>query len=292
MPSDTLNLKQNMKLLLIVFLTLSAFAGNSILARLALDNEFIDPYNFTFMRMLSGALVLLLVHLTIKGRARPKKPNWNSSISLFTYALTFSMAYLILETGFGALILFTSVKATLILVNLFKGERINRLEWFGLILAFMGFVYLINPSFQSDSFTGIFLMAVSGMAWGMYTYFGRTSINPIGDTYTNFFFTLPFSVILILVVYLSKFTMFMTIEGFLLSILSGGLTSALGYIIWYKLLPHLSGVQSAGLQLLVPIFASIGGLIFVNETISNRLIISSFLILGGIMTMSYFKNKL
>ncbi|WP_422138144.1 DMT family transporter [Endozoicomonas sp. ALC020] len=201
---------------------------------------------------------------------------------LFLYAIAFSFAYLSLNTGTGALILFASVQITIIVAELVTGKKLLPVEWLGAFIAFLGFVYLVIPGLSTPSLTGFILMTVSGVAWGFYTLAGRGSQNPLGDTTYNFVRTLPFVLILGLV---SIQDSRLSTEGVILAVVSGGVTSGIGYMIWYIALAGLSGTQSAVVQLLVPVIAAIGGVLFTNETLSMRLVLSSLMILGGILTL-------
>lgn len=201
---------------------------------------------------------------------------------LFLYAIAFSFAYLSLDTGTGALILFASVQITIIAAELVTGKKLLLVECLGVFIAFLGFVYLVIPGLSTPSLTGFILMTISGVAWGVYTLAGRGSQNPLGDTTYNFVRTLPFVLILGLV---SIQESRLSTEGVLLAVVSGGITSGIGYMVWYIALPGLSGTQSAVVQLLVPVIAATGGVLFANETLSMRLVLSSLMILGGILTL-------
>jgi len=291
--------KYLLKTSLLTCLALIAFAANSVLCRLALGNGAIDASSFTGIRLLSGSVVLFII-LSIKGSIKESnkgvtsKGSWTASFMLFLYAITFSYAYLSVDTGTGALILFGSVQITMILLSLISGTRLHIFEWSGVIIAFAGFFYLILPNITTPSINGFMLMTVSGVAWGIYTLRGRSSKNPLMDTTYNFLRTTPF------VVLLAVFTMQninYSPQGIALALLSGGITSGVGYTIWYIALRGLSSTQAAVIQLSVPVIAAIGGVIFVSETITSRLIISAIVVLGGILMVvlgKYFftSNKL
>lgn len=199
---------------------------------------------------------------------------------LFLYAVTFSFAYVTLDTGTGALILFGSVQITMILLSLISGDRLHMSEWVGLTIAFMGFVYLILPEVTTPSAMGFLLMTMAGIAWGIYTLKGRGSESPLMDTAYNFLRTTPLVIILAII---SIKNLHYTTEGILLAVLSGGIASGIGYTIWYIALAGLSATQAAVVQLLVPVIAAIGGVIFVNELVTLQLAMSSMMILGGIL---------
>lgn len=262
-------------------LALIAFAANSVLCRLALGDGAIDAASFTVIRLLSGTVVLLLILGINRNKTHSRtKGSWFASLMLFTYAITFSFAYITLDTGTGALILFGSVQITMILLSLFSGKRLHLSEWLGVSIAFMGFVYLIYPELTTPSLTGFMLMAVAGIAWGIYTLKGRGSDNALMDTAFNFLRTLPFIAILIIITV--KDAHFSTV-GILLAVLSGGIASGIGYTIWYVALGGLSAIQAAVVQLSVPVIAALGGVVFVSEVITFRLTVSATIILGGIL---------
>jgi len=248
---------------------------------MALGEGAIDPSSFTGIRLLTGAAVLFgIVRLRSAGADSATKGSWAATLALFLYAITFSFAYISLDTGTGALILFGSVQITMIVLSLVSGTRLHISEWTGVAVAFTGFVYLILPGVTAPSVAGCALMTVAGMAWGIYTLKGRGSENPLTDTAYNFFRTLPFVIMLVLI---SMKAADLSSEGILLAMLSGGIASGIGYTIWYIALGGLSATQAAVLQLLVPVIAALGGILFVSETPTLRLGISAALILGGIL---------
>ena len=268
--------------------SLIAFAGNSILCRLALGENQLDAASFTIIRLLSGIIMLLLISQSFgSGRSQLKKANWLSSAALFLYAVAFSYAYLSLDTGTGALILFGAVQITMILASLISGNRLYFAEWIGCAIAFSGFVYLVLPSVTTPSFQGFVLMTLSGIAWGVYTIRGRSSQQPINDSATNFLYTLPFILTLLIIEYQNSE---LSQQGILLAVLSGALASGVGYTAWYMAVRNLATVQASIVQLLVPILAATGGVLFAGEIISLRLVISSLMILGGIVLVLFGKN--
>ena len=201
---------------------------------------------------------------------------------LFLYAITFSFAYIRLETGTGALILFGWTQITIILVTLVSGNRLRFVEWIGVIVSFGGFVYLVLPDVATPSLPGFILMTLAGIAWGLYTLNGRGSTHPLSDTGYNFIRTVPL-VIVVGILFFQSLQFSQT--GILLACLSGGIASGVGYTIWYTALRGLTPTQAGVVQLLVPVIAALGGVIFISELITARLVIASILILGGILTV-------
>ena len=273
-------------------LALIAFAANSVLCRLALGEEMIDASSFTIIRLLSGVIVLFILINVFKTQQKTSiQGSWSASLMLFLYAITFSFAYITLDTGTGALILFGSVQITMILLSLISGSRLHASEWLGLVIAFTGFVYLILPGVSAPSLSGFILMTVSGIAWGIYTLMGRASKNPMMNTANNFFRTIPLvSILALLTISQAQ----VSITGIILAVLSGALASGVGYTIWYIALGGLSSTQAAVLQLLVPLIAATGGVIFVSEEITLRLLISAGIILTGILLVisgKYYSMK-
>ncbi len=290
----------NLKTATLSGLALIAFAGNSVLCRLALSSGEIDPASFTAIRLISGAIALLLL-LGIKGADRskafdfsdrPQSKAWASSLMLFAYAALFSFAYLSLETGVGALILFGSVQITMVLINLLRGNRLSKFEWLGFLIACSGLVYLVFPELSQPSLTGFVMMSAAGIAWGAYTVLGQGSQSPLADTANNFTLSLPFVALLLIPFLIYPLTdgLHASPETWALAVASGALTSGLGYAIWYAALPKLTTSQAGVMQLLVPIIASLGGIVFSNEILTSRLIIATLLTLGGILLVLISKQ--
>ena len=281
------------KTITLTCLALIALSANSVLCRLALENNAIDASSFTVLRLLSGAIVLLIIISTTRNTAvTSSRGSWSASFMLFLYAITFSYAYISLDTGTGALILFGSVHITMILLSHISGTRLHITEWFGVIIAFAGFIYLILPGITTPSLIGFLLMTVAGIAWGIYTLKGQGSKSPLMDTAYNFFRTIPFVVLLAILTFKN---ISYSSEGILLALLSGGITSGIGYTIWYIVLGGLSSTQAAVLQLTIPVIAALGGVIFVSEAITFRLTISATMVLGGILIVvlgKYYSTQL
>ena len=271
------------KTILCTGLALLAFAGNSVLCRLALAEMAIDAASFTAIRLISGVVVLTMISQLAKRKSKGDPAsggNWTAAFMLFVYALAFSFAYLSLSTGIGALILFGSVQITMVLDSLRRGKKLHYSEWMGILMAFSGFVYLVLPSLTTPSAQGFLLMMIAGIAWAIYTLLGRSASNALGNTTGNFLYTLPFVAILMVITFQGAN---LTPKGVVLAILSGGIASGVGYTLWYMALGGLSSVQAAVVQLLAPVIAAIGGVMFANEFISVRLLLASLLVLGGIL---------
>ena len=259
---------------------LVAFAANSIICRMALGNATIDPASFSTIRLISGAVVLWLIVNASSGHRTSRHPgSWWSAAMLFLYAVAFSFAYVSLNAGMGALILFGAVQATMITSGLIKGERPPLLAWCGLVIALAGLVYLVFPGLEAPSFSGAALMAVAGFAWGVYSLRGLGVTNPVAVTGDNFLRSAPMTAVVSLVMLQ---VMQLSVEGVLLAALSGGLTSGIGYVVWYAALRHHSATRAAMLQLLVPIIAAAGGVLLLSEPMTLRLILSGILIIGGV----------
>ncbi len=277
-----------MKIFLYTTIALLAFAGNSVLCRFALGENTIDAASFTAIRLFSGIVFLaIILKVTTAGETVSSKGSWTASLMLFIYAITFSFAYISLETGTGALILFGSVQITMILTGLYLGNRLHIVEWLGVLIAFTGFVYLLMPGLGAPSLQGFVLMSVAGIAWGYYTLAGKGSKNPLRDTAYNFYRTLPLVFILIALTFQHAA---LSQKGVVLAVLSGGIASGVGYTIWYMALRGLTGTQAAVVQLLVPVIAAMGGVLFTNEIFSLRMALSALLILGGILVVVLGKH--
>ncbi len=259
---------------------LTAFAGNSILSRLALQGPAIDAASFTTVRLLSGALALLVFSsLSSKSTTPAGQGSWSAAWLLFLYAVAFSFAYLSLSAGTGALILFAAVQLTMLSAALLAGERPGQLEWLGLVAALAGLVYLVSPGLSAPPPAGSVLMGLAGISWGLYSLLGRRVEDPVGVTTGNFVRSVPFALLVSAVAFRS---LQLSGSGLLLAVVSGALTSGLGYVIWYSALPGLSATRAATVQLSVPVLAAVGGVLFLFEPVTFGLLFSAVLILGGI----------
>ena len=257
-----------------------AFAGNSILCRLALKNAEIDPSSFTSIRLASGAITLLLIFAVTRQRQtlRGHGGFWPAAF-LFVYALCFSFAYVSLDAGAGALILFGSVQATMIVAGLMSGSRPHFVEWLSWAIAIAGLVWLLLPGASASALSGAMLMYAAGVAWGLYSIRGKLESDPLAATSVNFALSLPLIVLLVLVTYASAD---LSRQGVVLAIVSGALTSGVGDVIWYAALDYLSPIRAALVQLSVPAIAAGGGILLLAEPLTARMLLSSVLVLGGI----------
>ena len=308
-----------MKVFLCTIFALMAFAFNSILCRLALRGEEADAAGFTAVRLVSGAVALVVIsyfcrspHVSkgvtsnlrvstlltrrpmhseegvtsnVDGNALAHAQasalggSWPSAFFLFAYAICFSFAYLGLTAGTGALILFSSVQMTMIAVAIFRGERPSALEWSGLAVALAGLIYLVLPGLASPPLNSSLLMAAAGASWGFYTLRGKSGNDPLGDTTGNFIRSVPM-IAIAAVPFLSKLEM--SGRGLMLAVLSGAVTSGVGYTVWYAALKFHTSTRAAVLQLAVPVIAAAAGVLLLDETATVRLAIAAALILGGI----------
>jgi drug/metabolite transporter (DMT)-like permease len=268
---------------LVFVLTLSAlvaFAGNSVLCRLALGARAIDAYSFTVVRLGSGALALLLLNIWREPFRISVRGSWRGAFFLVLYALPFSLAYVQLDAGIGALLLFAVVQLTMIGSGLRSGERPLPLEWLGFVGALGGLVYLVFPGLTAPDPIGAALMTVAGVGWGGYSIIGKTAGDPGSVTARNFqraaLLVLPAAV-------LAWPWLSLSIRGVLLAMASGVLASGLGYTAWYAALKSLPVTRAGLVQLSVPVIAAAGGVIFLGEALTIRLISASAVILGSVV---------
>ncbi|MBU5615607.1 DMT family transporter [Psychrobacter sp. TAE2020] len=294
-----------MKATLYTIIALIAFAANSLFCRMALAEGYIDAWSFTIIRLLGGAVCLMLI-MTIHARRLTRqsmvnknldnrailkdKGSWLSSISLVIYALCFSLAYVELDTGTGALILFAAVQLTMIGWGIFKKEQLSAFQWAAFVVAVVGFIYLMLPSAAVPSLSGAAIMAISGVAWGVYSIRGQACISPLRATGFNFIRSLVAVPILFLVAvsYLDN----ISAEGILLAAVSGAITSGIGYSIWYMAMPLLKSTQAAVVQFCVPVMAAIAGVLFLSEQLTLRFVIASAIILGAVLVFILNKSHL
>jgi len=270
-----------MRIVMVTSLTLIAFAANSILCRLALGENLIDPVSFTTLRLVSGALALAIVSPVASESKGPKNVDgaWASGFALFAYAIAFSLAYVSLSAGTGALILFGTVQVIMIGVALKSGESLGFAQWFGLAAAIGGLTYLTLPGLSAPDPIGALLMCLAGISWGVYSIRGKGVSAPVSMTAGNFLRSAPMALIASAV---APSSARLAPVGVLLALISGVITSGLGYVLWYKALRGLTTTQASVAQPLVPVLAAFGGVAFLSERMSMRLAIASVLILGGI----------
>jgi drug/metabolite transporter (DMT)-like permease len=264
---------------LLTLLALSAFAANSVLCRLALKSEVIDAVTFTQIRLLAGAMFLAPFFYVRRAALLPLRASgWYAAAALFIYAVAFSLSYVSLDTGVGALILFGTVQFTMIGAGLVKGDHPGRVQIIGAVLAFAGLVYLLAPGLTAPPLLGAGVMGLAGVAWGAYSLFGKNEVDPVGATARNFAFAALAAIFLTLVPHEGHTELL----GIVLAIASGAIASGAGYVIWYKALKGLPTMSASVVQLAVPMIAAFGGAVFIGEAVTIRLVGASALILGGI----------
>ena len=257
-----------------------AFAGNSLLCRAALGPQAIDAASFTTLRLLSGAVILLLLASALpRSRAAAPPRDWIAAGVLFGYAIAFSFAYTLLTAGIGALILFGTTQATMLVAGLRAGERFGPVAWSGLAIAVAGVAWLVAPGVSAPDPLGAALMAAAGIGWGVYSLRGRRLGDPVRMNADSFLRSLPLAAVGSAVMIGIRHV---TPAGAALAIASGAVTSGVGYIVWYAALQGLSATRAAVIQLSVPAIAALGGVVFLLEPVSWRLVLSSLAILGGI----------
>jgi len=268
-----------MKLILLTAVAMLAFAANSVLARLAFATAGAEAMSYTGIRLAAGALTLALL-LAARSRAfRKIAGTWRGAAALLGYALFFSIAYLLLGAGTGALILFASVQIGILGWAVLKGDRPGPLQWLGLALACAALVYLVSPGLVAPHPLGASLMVVSGLCWAAYTLIGRGSQSPLADTAGNFIRCAPVAVALIVA---GALIHGITPLAAIYAVLSGAIASGLGYAIWYAVLPGLTRTRSGFVQLSVPAIAAAGGVLLLAEPLSLRLGIATAGIIGGV----------
>jgi drug/metabolite transporter (DMT)-like permease len=267
----------NGRVFAVTLLAMLAFAGNSVLCRLALSRTLTDPTSFTAIRLLSGAFFLWLV-VKLRGATRLGGGHWLSALALLVYALGFSLAYVGLSAATGALLLFGAVQATMLGVGLVRGERLNLKQIAGVLLALGGLIALLLPGLAAPPLRSAALMISAGVAWGVYSLRGRGAGDSTQVTAGNFLLAAPAALLLCLVVPHAALDQ----RGVACAVVSGALASGLGYTLWYSVLPSLKSTVAAVVQLSVPVIATLSGSILLDESITRRVMLASGAILGGI----------
>lgn len=277
----------NFKTVTLTLLAMIAFAGNSLLCRLALKETAIDAASFTTVRMLAASLALGLL-IGFRPSVYRSSGNWPSALALFAYAAGFSFAYIHLSAGTGALLLFGAVQATMIGVGIYKGERLVGWRLMGFVLALGGLVVLLLPGLSAPPLLSALSMLGAGIAWGIYSLRGKGVGSPVAATAGNFLRTLPLTACLSLLMFRQ---MSVDNAGLVYAALSGALTSGIGYAIWYQVLPSFRSTTAATVQLSVPVLAAVGGILLLGEPLGWRLLVASFAILVGILLVIHQKPR-
>ncbi len=281
-----------LKVALLATVALVAFAANSVLARLALGSGEMTATGYTGVRMMSGALTLAAI-LYLRGHWRSGarigiSGSWRGAAALFGYALAFSIGYLMLGAGTGALILFASVQIGMLTWAISRGDRPGPLEWLGFGVAFAALAFLVVPGLMAPPLLGTALMAIAGLSWAAYSLLGQSSRAPLADTAGNFIRCLPVALVLLAS---SNIPQTSSATGLSYAIASGAIASGVGYAIWYTVLPSMTRTSAAFLQLTVPAIAAAGGVLFIGEPLTGRLLVSSAGILGGVALALLAGNK-
>ena len=266
------------RLVALTSLAMLAFAGNSLLCRLALKHTAIDAASFTTLRLLSGA-ALLGLYARMRRVPEPGRGSWGSAFALFAYAGAFSFAYVSLNVATGALLLFGAVQSTMIGRGLLAGERLRGPRLVGIVLALCGLTYLLLPGLSAPPLRGALLMLSAGIAWGVYSLRGRGARDPTRVTAGNFLRAVPFALALSLAM---RDRAALDVTGVTYAVLSGALASGVGYVLWYAALPALKATTAATVQLSVPVITALAGIVFLGEPLTGRLAVASVAILGGI----------
>lgn len=272
-----------LKIIALTAIAMLAFAANSLLARVALLMPSADAIGFTGVRLATGAIALAAILAIQVSRSDVKNfainGSWSNASALFGYAITFSFAYVLLGAAMGALILFGSVQLSMLFWAIYKGERLIALEWFGLGIALMAFLYLVSPGLTAPHPAGTALMVVSGISWAIYTLLGRGSRAPLADTAGNFIRCLPIAAVLVVAALAQGALDWRTT---ILATASGALASGGGYALWYTVLPAISRTRAAIVQLTVPPIAALGAVIILGEPFTLRLLLATLGVLGGV----------
>jgi drug/metabolite transporter (DMT)-like permease len=266
---------------LITSLALVGFAANSLLCRGALRTGAIDPASFTSIRLAAGAMTLAVI-VRSRGRAPASSGSIRSALALFAYAIAFSFAYVRLDSGTGALLLFGAVQMTMVGWGIARGERPRPREWLGLGFALGGLVLLTFPSLTSPPPLAAASMIAAGAAWGVYSLRGRGTLDPLAATASNFARAVPLALTVSVLAFCASVPAHASVRGALYAVVSGAIASGIGYSLWYTALADLSATRAGIVQLAVPVVAAAGGVLILGEHVTSRLALASGAILGGI----------
>lgn len=268
-----------LNLFLLTTLALVAFAANSVLGRMGLIETEIGAGSFAMIRLVSGALVLAAICLL---QSKKISGSLDGGLSLLIYASFFSYAYIALPAGMGAVILFAMVQITMLGWGLMRGETLSALQWIGFLIAVSALLWLVSPSLQAPPLWAAGLMAIAGIGWGAYSLIGRSAEDATSATTGNFVIASALAAPLLAAMLFLEPESYPPLDGIGLAVLSGAVTSGLGYVIWYRALPGLTATRAGIAQLSVPAIAAIGGVAFLAEPITWRFALATTAILGGV----------
>jgi drug/metabolite transporter (DMT)-like permease len=278
-PIPTMSDTPVWRTLALTLLALVAFAGNSLLCRQALQHSAIDAASFSSLRLAAGAAMLAGIVRWRGVAASPARRDGWAALMLFAYMACFSFAYDWLDAATGALILFGAVQVTMFAAGLRGRERLSASAWAGVAAAVLGLVYLVSPGLSAPAPQGAALMAAAGLAWGVYSLRGRKAGDPLTATASNFALALPMALAVSALMWSQARA---DGPGVVLALASGALTSGLGYVVWYAVVPRLGALRAATAQLAVPPLAALGGVLWLAEPVTPRLLLASVAILGGV----------
>ena len=269
-----------MQLFLLTALTMAAFAANSVLNRWAVGPGHIGAVEFAMVRLAAGAAMLAALVLWQRGGfAWPGIAGRVAGVlGLSAYLVGFSLAYQGLDAGTGALVLFGTVQVTMFAGALWSRERVPVRRWAGAALALGGLAMIAAPGQGGVTLLPLGLMAAAGLGWGLYSLAGRKATDPLAATAWNFLLSLPIVLPLGLVTGLTA----PDGTGTALAMVSGAITSGLGYALWYRVLSRLGAARAAVAQLAVPVIAALGGAAILAELPAPRFWLAAALVLGGV----------
>ncbi|WP_439138540.1 DMT family transporter [Roseicyclus sp.] len=273
-----------MKLIGLSVLVMVAFAANSVLNRAAVGTGQIGALDFALLRAVAGAVVLVVL-IRLRGGSVPllEPRRVLGGVMLSTYLIGFSLAYLAMDAGLGALILFGGVQVTMFAGALVSGEWPPLRRWAGAGLALAGLVWLVWPGAGATApLWAVAAMAAAALGWGIYSLIGRGSADPLGDTGAAFVWATVLGFAAVLVQTGGSMVNDATWQGMALAVISGAVTSGLGYALWYRVLPRIGASVAGLMQLSVPVIAGLGGALLLAETPTRAMILAGAVVLGGI----------
>lgn len=281
----------DIKLFSLIVLSLFFLGLNSIFCKVAIANGYMDAYSFTFFRLFFASLTLVSIYFfKYKKIQFSKKENWITSFMLFLYAISFSYAYLGIDAGFGTLLLFGVVQLVMAFSSFFYKENLSIQKILGILIALFGLIYLLYPSETFEvSFFHSFLMIIAGLAWAVYTVLGKKSTNALESTMDNFLKATIFIVLFYFIFNVNSLTY--SWQGLFFAFVSGSITSAIGYVIWYEVLPNMQIITAGIIQLFVPIISIVISVIFLDELLTINLLVSTLLICIGVL-LTIFSKKI
>lgn len=260
----------------LVLIVMVCFALNSVVTRYIVSRGLLDAAGVTIARFAAGAAMLAFI-LAVQGRARDAWPRRNDGwliLFLGGYALAIAYGYRHITAAAGTFVFYALVIATMTA----GGARPTWRAAVGALVALAGVAVLALGRVEGTTPLGVFLLALTGSAWGAYSLLLRKRGVPIATNARAFVGSALLLPVLALV---EHEALIFTAKGFWLGAGMGAITTSLAYALWARVLPSLTPIEAGTFQLLVPVLTAAAGVAALGEPLTGRLVLAGALVLAG-----------